>query len=194
MTDVLTDWTSWLYADLDAVHHFDLHAGAATYRAFLLADRLEVDLGLTPADSFGPLGGGAFDIVFGHPAAPQNSPPDPDHLIGLGWHHVLHARVAIARGAPWQAEHWISALRDHTMALGCIRHGLPFHFGKGAGQLPAAERASLTRALVTSLDRHELTRALTATVGAFLAEIQKTDPSSADRLRPILVDAADTEH
>lgn len=143
VSEVLADWTAWLYADFGALHHFDLYAGPAIYRAFLLADGLEVDLGFTPAEDFRPVGDGAFDVIFGQPAPRQNARPDTDHLIGLGWHHALHARTAIARDAPWQAEHWISALRDHTMTLACSRHGLPTHYGKGAGQLPATDRASL---------------------------------------------------
>jgi hypothetical protein len=39
---------------------FDVHAGAAVYRAFLLDGLLEVDLGSAAADEFGPLGDGDF--------------------------------------------------------------------------------------------------------------------------------------
>jgi hypothetical protein len=38
-----------------------------------------------------------------------------DDLIGLAWHHLLHARACVERGKPWQAEYWISALRDHVL-------------------------------------------------------------------------------
>ena len=34
----------------------------------------------------------------------------------------------------------MSALHDHTVALGCIRHALPSHYGKGAEQLPDTDR------------------------------------------------------
>jgi len=36
----LADWTAYLYAELGALHHFDLRAGPATSLAFLLADLL----------------------------------------------------------------------------------------------------------------------------------------------------------
>jgi predicted nucleotidyltransferase len=76
VADVLGDWSDLVYGELGALHHFDLHSGLATYRAFLLADRLEVDLAFTPAARFGPLGAGAFRVVFGAPAdRPAARPP-----------------------------------------------------------------------------------------------------------------------
>lgn len=184
--DVLLDWTSRIYEELHAVHHFDLHGGGATYRAFLLDDGLEVDLGFTFSDHFGPVGSGAFNILFGAASPRLSGVPDVDHIIGLSWHHAMHARISIERNAPWQAEHWISALRDHVVSLGSIRHGLPELYAKGADQLPEDERALITKALVTSLDGRELARALSAAVRALLEEIQHTDRQTTDKLRPLL--------
>ena len=184
--DVLADWSAWVYANLGAVHHFDLRAGATTYRAFLLADGLEIDLGFAPAGDFGPIGDGAFDVVLGDPVARKDSRPDADHLIGLCWHHAAHARVAIARQEPWPAEYWISALRDHTISLACLRHGLPSHYAKGAGRLPTAQLDALAAAVVARLDEDELLRALAAAVAAFLDELNQTDPATAGRLQPVL--------
>src|SRR3954454_23204163 len=97
---VLGDWSDFVYAELGALHHFDSHAGAATYRAFLLAEGLEVDLGFAPAPEVAPLGSGGFGVVSGEAADRQApAPAGPQHLIGLAWHHVLHARVSIERGA-----------------------------------------------------------------------------------------------
>ena len=166
---VIGDWSAALYSEYQAVHHFDLPAGATTYRAFLLPDGLEVDLGFAPADRFGPVGDGAFDVVFGDPVSRRPGRADTDHLVGLGWHHALHARVAIERGRPWVAEHWISALCDHVIALACVRHGRPSAYAKGAHELPTAELAAIGDALVRSLDQVELSRARAAAVRAYLA-------------------------
>ncbi|MDQ3029373.1 MAG: nucleotidyltransferase domain-containing protein [Actinomycetota bacterium] len=190
--DVLADWSSWVYPDLGAVHHFDLRAGSTTYRAFLLADGLEIDLGFAPASAFGPVGDGAFDVVFGDPVERKDSQPDADHLIGLCWHHAAHARVAIARQEPWHAEYWISALRNHTISLACLRHGLPSHYAKGAGQLPTAELDALAAAVVARLDEEELIRALAAAVATFLAELNHTNPAAAGRLQPVLRQLTDS--
>jgi predicted nucleotidyltransferase len=48
VTTILSDWSLFVYSELGAIHHFDLSAGAATYRAFLLDELLEVDLAFTP--------------------------------------------------------------------------------------------------------------------------------------------------
>jgi hypothetical protein len=180
--DVLADWTAYVYDELGAVHHFDLQAGPATYRAFLLAELLEIDLGFASAPAFGPLGDGAFRLLFGEAAPRVPGTADRDHLIGLAWHHVLHARNSIERGAIWQAEHWISALRDHTLTLACLRLGLPAAYAKGADRLPPEVTAPVRQALVRSLDPAELARALGAATEALLSELQETDADTARRL------------
>jgi len=179
---VIGDWSGVLYAEYQAVHHFDLPAGSTTYRAFLLPDGLEVDLGFAPAERFGPVGDGAFDVVFGDPVPRRPGHTDTGHLVGMGWHHALHARVAIERGRPWVAEHWISALRDHVVTLACARHGRPSAYAKGAHELPPDELALIGDALVRSLDGAELTRARAAAVRAFLAEVRHIDADLTARI------------
>ncbi|WP_110945839.1 nucleotidyltransferase domain-containing protein [Streptomyces avicenniae] len=190
VASLLADWTAYLYGELGALHHFDLRAGEATYRAFLLPEPepLEVDLGLAPGSAFGPVGDGGFRTVFGTPVAARPGPvPDTGHLTGLAWHHVLHARIAVERGALWNAEHWISAVRDHVLTLACARLGLPTAYAKGADRLPPGVTAPLEATLVRALDRAELTRALGATVDALLGELEHSAPEAAGRLRTCLL-------
>jgi predicted nucleotidyltransferase len=191
IAETLNEWSEFVYAELGAVHHFNLRAGAATYRAFLLGELLEIDLAFTPAAEFGPLGNGAFDVVFGDPAPRQPRSDDADHLIGLAWHHVLHARIFIERGAPWQAEYWISAIRDETLALASLRLGLPAAYAKGSDKLPADITTPVQDALVRSLDAAELSRALQAATRALIGELRETGSAVADRLtQPLLALAA----
>jgi predicted nucleotidyltransferase len=191
VADVLGDWSDFVYGELGALHHFDLHSGLATYRAFLLADRLEVDLAFTPAARFGPLGAGAFRVVFGASAdRPAAASGDPAHLLGLAWHHVLHARIAIERGHAWQAEYWISGVRDHVIALACLRLGLPAMYAKGADALPDPITGPLEDALVRALDRPELLRALKAATSALIRELKENDPPLAGTLGRALVEIA----
>ena len=188
--EVLGDWSDFAYRELGAIHHFDLRGGSAVYRAFLLGESLEVDLGFTPEAGFGPVGEGAFRTVFGEAAERRTTPADPGHLIGLAWHHVLHARVSIEREAPWQAEYWISGIRDHTLALACLRLGLPAAYAKGADRLPAEITGPLGEALVRGLDATELARALGAATRALLRELRESDPRRATDLEKPLLDLA----
>ncbi|WP_369258463.1 hypothetical protein [Streptomyces sp. R35] len=189
---VRDDWSAFVYGELGALHHFDLPADPAVYRAFLLPELLEVDLGFTPEASFGPMGGGAFRVVFGSVAVRESTDAatDPDHLTGLAWHHVLHARISLERGALWQAEHWISALRDHLLTLACLRLGLPSAYAKGADRLPPEVTGPLTETLVRSLDRPELRRALATVTRALLSELRMTDADTAARLEDALRELA----
>jgi Streptomycin adenylyltransferase len=188
---VLADWSDYLHGELAALHHFDLEVPAAVYRAFLLPSCLEVDLGFTPASQFGPRGP-RFRAVFGEVAQPpQLASPDPGHLIGLAWHHVLHARICIERNKPWQAEYWISGIRDQTLALACLRFGEPTAYAKGADALPVEVTGKLEDALVHSLRPEELRRALRAAATRLLHELHETDALQAQRLQQPLRELAD---
>ncbi|MDT4963233.1 MAG: hypothetical protein QOF87_2880, partial [Pseudonocardiales bacterium] len=111
--------------------------------------------------------------------------------IGLAWHHVLHARIFIERGPPWQAEHWISAIRDETLALASLRLGLPAAYAKGSDKLPADITTPVQDALVRSLDAAELSRALQAATRALIGELRETGSAVAGRLtQPLLALAA----
>lgn len=186
--DVLRDLTGHLYAELGAVHHFELTAGPATYRAFLLADLLEVDVGVAPAAEFRSYGGAPFQVVFGTAGAPTpDVRPDVGHLAGLLWHHVRHARTALHRGRLREAEHWVGAARAQLTVLACARHGLPTAYAKGADRLPAPVRADLDAALVTGLTAAEIGRALACAVHATLQELAEHDPTLTARLRPMFL-------
>jgi len=78
----------------------------------------------------------------------------------MGWLHVFHARACIERNKLWQAEYFIRGIRDHVIALACLRLGEDARFAGGGDRLPAPVTDPLTDALVRSLDVPELRRAL----------------------------------
>ena len=189
----LARWTDHLYRDLGALHHWDLASGSSVYRVFLLPNCLEIDIAFTPEADFAPRGP-AWRTVFGEAGElAEQAAPDVNGLVGLAWHHVLHARAAIERGKPWQAEHWISAVRDHVLSLACVRLGYPARYGKGADLLPAAVLRPLEVTLPSSLAEAELRRTLAAVSGALLDELKRTDASLAERLRPVLAERGGTD-
>jgi hypothetical protein len=188
-------WTELICHEFDAVHHWDLPAGSAIYRVFLMSNGLEADVGFVPAADFGPLGP-SWRTVFGHPAPEREAPAASRRsLTGLAWHHALHARVCIQRRRWWQAEHWISALRGQILALACLRLGHPTDYAKGAHLLHGEVTAPLTGTLVRGLDEAELIRALTAATSGLTTEISLVDPALSSRLAQILVaPLADDDH
>lgn len=187
---VVEDWSAHLHGELGAVHHFRLISGPAVYRAFVFDDGLAVDLGFVPAAHFGPAGEGAFDVVFGTAGPRRAIPPDVGLLVGMIWHHVLHARAAIERGTPWRAEYWIASLRDVVLTLASIRHGLPHSYARGADALPQEITAGVQETLVRELTTGELSRALAAATEVALQELPFAAPEVADRLRAVLSESA----
>lgn len=183
LADVMEDWSGVMRGDFTAEHLFDLPAGASIYRVFLLPSALQVDLSFTPETDFGARGP-EFRLLWGEaPEKPPTAQPDAFYRFGLAALFVLHARVCIERGKLWQAEYWISALRDEALALACLQRGLPAREGRGFDRLPPDVLDRSTLAIVRTLEREELLRALAATVELLL--VVAAD-ERAPRLAPLL--------
>ena len=76
----------------------------------------------------------------------------------------------------------ISGMRDHVLALACLRHDLPTVHGRGFDRLPCEATAAIESALVRSLDIPELKRAFAVVTEELLAEAERADAALADRL------------
>lgn len=186
--DVLDDWTRTLAGEFHAITLFDLPAGASLYRVFLLPGCLQFDLSFTPAAAFGATGP-KFRLLFGEAVAkPYTSPPSPHELFGYAVHHALRARFCIERGRVWQAEYWLSAVRDYALHLACLHRDLPARNGRGFDDLPADVQGAFQGALARSLDPNELLRALGVTITGLLREAAQMHEiaAMAEDIRPRL--------
>ncbi|HEV2356765.1 MAG TPA: nucleotidyltransferase domain-containing protein [bacterium] len=168
--EVLADWTPRLERECQAVHLFDLASGAAIYRVFLFPGALQVDLSFAPAAGFGARGP-KFRLLFGAAVEhPRAEPPSAPHLFGLGVHHAVRARFCVERGRLWQAQHWISELREIGLTLACRRRELETAQGRGYDELPSEALKPFEETLVRALDRAELLRALRDAIDGLLRE------------------------
>jgi predicted nucleotidyltransferase len=173
--EVADSWIPRMYEELAVVHHFAVAFGEHHVRGFLLENLLEVDLGFQPAVS----------------ADGEWPGPDAESEAGFGWHDVLHAGVAIARGRPWRAQYYIGLLRWRTLTLATGRLGHEFGEYKEVDDLPDELLAGLEQALPRSLEHDELVRAARAATAAFLTELRSHRPELADRLEPCLLEFLD---
>jgi hypothetical protein len=161
--------------DQGAIHHHDVKAGAWLYRVFFLPGGLQVDLAFVEQSEFRPLGP-AFRLVSGDAKSMQPFPgPNPREMIGLAWLHALHARSCLLRKKLWQAEYMVSAVRDHTLALACIRLGLPSLHGRGMDSLPESVTQPLLASMVGCLDSSELWRAFDTVLESLTREVNYAD-------------------
>ena len=176
---ILEDWTERLVSEFDAVRLFDVPNGGAIYRVFLLRGCLQFDLSFSPATQFGAIGPN-FRLVFGSATEkPLVQPPSARELFGYAVHHAVRARVCIKRHRYWQAEYWISSLRHNAMTLACRRRGLPAYYGRGFDELPEDVRRRSADAVVRSLERAELLRALREAIETLLREGEEAGDLSA---------------
>ena len=194
LSGVLADWTQTISDEFDAVHLFDLVAGPSVYRVFLLPGCLQFDLSFTPAPAFGATSP-KFRLLFGEAVEKPHPPsPAPREHFGYAVHHALRARFSIERGRVWQAEYWISGVRDYALDLACLRHNLPARNGRGYDDLPADIRNAFQAALVHSLEPAELLRALEAAIEGLLREanhipeVAETASSVTSQLRALTAD------
>lgn len=181
VTEVLDAWTTALSDELCAVQLADLQHGVTIYRVFLLPEALQFDLSLTPAAQFRPAGP-RFRLLFGRTAADVSAPPTPTSglfiptppvagdIFGWGAIYALHARACIERRRVWQAEHYVSAVRDHALSLACLRRGLPAVQARGYDDLPAETRARFADTHVGTVEPEVLRAALAASVLALMEE------------------------
>jgi hypothetical protein len=208
VAEVLTDWTRTLVDEFDAVPLADLERGPITYRVFLVSDALQLDLSMSPAGQFRPAGP-RFRLVFGATAAegPEASarrvvgdlfiatPSVPEDIFGWGVIYALHARACIERGRTWQAEHYVGAVRDHTLALACLREELPAAQARSYDDLSAETLARFEGTHVGALEPRALRAALGACVLALMHEgVEAHVPRAgvvAERLADIQVDQAE---
>jgi hypothetical protein len=151
-----------------------------------------------PEDEFGPTAP-TFRLLFGRAGERVGAAAGPTpgatagraaELIGMAWLYALHARSSLARGRVWQAEYMISGVRDHALALACVRHGVPAVQGRGMDQLPAEVTAGFAAALVRSVDGAELERAFRAVTESLIVEIGLADAGLAGRLTGVLRELA----
>jgi hypothetical protein len=187
VADALDDWTRSLIDELDAVQLAVLGRGPTTYRVFLLPDTLQLDLSMTPASQFRPAGP-RFRLVFGETAMDPEVPPPPlvgdlfistpavaGDIFGWGVIYALHSRACIERGRAWQAEHYVGAVRDHALALACLREGVTAVQARGYDDLSVETRARYEEAHVGSLEPEALRAALAVSVVALTSEGAEAD-------------------
>ena len=168
--DALEDWTCQVVDEFDAIHLFDVTSGASIYRVFLLPSCLQFDLSFTPASKFGA-SGPKFRLLFGNAVEKPYLPsPSVHELFGYAVHHAIRGRFCIERGRYWHAEYWISSLRDFALAIACHRHKLAISYGRGFDNLPSDVLEPFKSALVASLERDDLLRALKAAIDGLLRE------------------------
>ena len=185
IADVLGDFTRAVIDEFDAASLLDLDRRGTTFRVFLLPDWLQLDLSFTPASEFRQ-GSPRFKLVFGDHKVDYPPPPSTDDLFGWAVVFARAARASIDRGEPWQAEHFISSVRDNALTLACLRRDLPTGFGRGFDQLPPDVLAEFRGGLVRSFDRNAQLDALAMCIAGLLREAG--DARALAKVTPQLLD------
>lgn len=188
ISDVLKSYTDMMYDDYGALHHLDVRSGAWIYRVFLLSNTLQVDIAFVPGEQFGARAS-TFNLIFGETGKIPFDPKTPlEVYVGYCWLYALHARSSLRRNKIWQAEFFISGMRDHLISLLCRRFGLPEWQGRGVDQLPSEELKKLESTLIKSLDHSDLQRVFSEISKFCIEEIKLADKSLCLKIEPALLE------
>lgn len=164
--------------EFNAAHLFDLPSGASIYRVFtswLFAIRSVIHASLKIWSKRSK-----FQITLWQFCRKALRTTDIcTRTFGYAVHHALRARFCIERGRYWQAEYWISAVRDKALDLACRRRGFPANNGRGYDALPIDVSDKFKGALVASLERDELLRALDCAIEGLLSETDEVQELAA---------------
>lgn len=175
ITEILDEWTADLSQRFEAVHLIDLPVDPILYRVFLLPKCLQLDVSMTPASEFRATSE-KFKLLFGETDQTSESSAPPSDLLGWALLYARHARVNIERDRLREAEHYATGFRNYALSLACAHRDLPPLYGKGLEDLPRGVVDSFEPALVRSLDRDELSRALEVGITALLNDLRRNGP------------------
>lgn len=186
VTEAIDDWTTLMYEDHRAVHHFDVRWKTTLYRVFLLENTLQVDLSFWASHEF-VAAGPTFRLLFGEPPREHIAAKRPSEaIIGEAWLYLLHARSSAARRRRWQANYMIATVRDHVLELACRRHDLRPDHARGVDDLPVALLDDYASMIPESLADLELRNALRATTARLIDEAYRAEPELTERIRATL--------
>lgn len=183
---VLDSFTKKMYEEYAALHHLDVKSGPWIYRVFLLANTLQVDLAFVPLEQFGARSD-TFKLVFGNTGKISHDPATPlEVYAGWVWLYALHVRSSLKRGRLWQAEFFVSGMRDYLISIACRRHGVLEYQGRGVDKLPSEELRKFEPTLVRSINSAELERVFSSLVKLYLQELAALDGPLGSRIAPVL--------
>lgn len=180
----LEDFSRFMYDNFSCYHHLDVFSQDWIYRVFFMKNTLQVDIAFVHESNFRALAP-TFKLVFGKSLEPSHGKPrNAEVLAGWVWLYALHVRSSLARRKLWQAEYYISGMKDYVFSLMCLRFDLPTSTGRGIDDLPDHLKNSLRPGLITSLDPKELFRAFETITAVFLSELNEIDQALFQRLKP----------
>ncbi|MDQ3767073.1 MAG: nucleotidyltransferase domain-containing protein [Actinomycetota bacterium] len=172
ITEILDEWTADLAERFEALHLIDLPVDPILYRVFLLPKCLQLDVSMTPASEFRAMSE-RFKLLFGEADQTVKSSAPPNDFLGWALLYARHARVNIERDRLWEAEYYATGFRNYAMSLACAYRDLPSLYGKGLENLSRDVLDLFEPALVRSLDRDELSRALEVGISALLKDLRR---------------------
>ena len=182
---VFQSWRQIIEQSLPVIHCFEAVYGKGSYLwGFLLEGFLEMDVGFVDFDNLSarrPRWKIAFDRsgkieAIMRSTSREISPPTIEkeylRLVNSIWHFVIHVAVALERGQPLRALHYLEALRNRTVELAGLRLGLDTGHFRQVDEMPQDILSGLEPTLPLSIAAPEIMRALRAATECFFREAQ----------------------
>lgn len=91
------------------------------------------------------------------------------------WHYIIYVPVALKRGQPWMALHYLEIIRNRTVELAGLRHRLETKNFRCVDQMPRGFLIELQKSLVSSLDYAAIMNALRVATTCFFHQARALD-------------------
>lgn len=91
------------------------------------------------------------------------------------WHYIIHVPVALKRGQPWMALHYLEIIRNRAVELAGLRHRLETKNFRHVDRMPKEFLIELQRSLVSTVDHTAIMNALRVATTCFFHQARALD-------------------
>jgi len=91
------------------------------------------------------------------------------------WHYIIHVPVALKRGQPWMALHYLEIIRNRTVELAGLRHRLETKNFRYVDRMPKGFLSELQKSLVSTVDHTAIMNALRVATTCFFHQARALD-------------------
>jgi predicted nucleotidyltransferase len=185
---VFSEWREKITKLFPVIHCFEATFGPNNFlHGFLLDGFLELDIGFLCLANLSAKRE-RWKVAFDHSgriedimqSSWENKPQQDiqaDYLSRINsiWHYITHVIIALKRGQPWRAFHYLEVIRNRTIEVAGLRRGLDTGHFRQVDQMPENLLSELQQTLVSNLDAGDIMAALKVATTCFFNEARALD-------------------
>lgn len=180
---VFQEWVQRISEELPVIHRFEVSHNEQSFLAgFLLSGCLEIDFGVVSIDEL-IARKGRWQVLYDRTqeletklqksweARERDNPQAMGKRLASVWHYIIQAVVSVQRKQLWRALHNLEEIRNRSLRLAGLRHGLVVSHYRQIDELPQNELKAYEQTIAQAVTASEIMRALQVAVQCFFREL-----------------------